>query len=374
LLCLWASPVDADSLYLASAPNPKKADSPSGIFRVEFNVSDGSFGQPQQVLSISSPSFFNFHPEKLDQLFVVHTTAGQPTETVSIIHCPEAGLATIQSQLPTLGKSSCHIAVSPKHSLAFWVNYNSKNIAAALFSTDLKWLEDSTLALEHQGSSINPKRQLEPHPHSVNLSKDERFAFVCDLGTDEIISYSIDSTQKPIFTKASSWKSTVLGSGPRHLAVHPTLPITVCNHEITLEVSLLSFNPLSGELTELDRKPTIDDIAPSDVIYSTSEVLWHPSLPVFYVANRGHNSISTFAFNPDTKKIQRLQVIKIQSDIPRNFGLHHSGQWLIVGGQKNDLIESLKIDPKLGTLTLTPHQLALANPMCIRFKPVKKTS
>ena len=38
--------------------------------------------------------------------------------------------------------------------------------------------------VQHEGSSVNPKRQRGPHAHSINVSADDRFAFVADLGID----------------------------------------------------------------------------------------------------------------------------------------------------------------------------------------------
>jgi len=44
----------------------------------------------------------------------------------------------------------------------------------------------------HEGSSIKPDRQSEPHPHSSAFSESNDVLFVADLGTDIIYYYDIN--------------------------------------------------------------------------------------------------------------------------------------------------------------------------------------
>ena len=52
---------------------------------------------------------------------------------------------------------------------------------------------ERTSFIPHQGPiGPNAKRQEKPHPHSVTISPDNRFAFVADLGLDRVLAYKLD--------------------------------------------------------------------------------------------------------------------------------------------------------------------------------------
>src|SRR5438093_895520 len=46
---------------------------------------------------------------------------------------------------------------------------------------------------QHAGKSVNPSRQEGPHAHSTNVSPDNRFAVVADLGCDKLFVYELDA-------------------------------------------------------------------------------------------------------------------------------------------------------------------------------------
>jgi len=70
------------------------------------------------------------------------------------------------------------------------------------------------------GSSVNPRRQTCAHPHSVWLDAQEKFLYLCDLGTDEILRWPLGETGALITEKRQSL-SVPGGYGPRHLVLSP---------------------------------------------------------------------------------------------------------------------------------------------------------
>ncbi len=51
--------------------------------------------------------------------------------------------------------------------------------------------------MQHTGSSVDQRRQEEPHAHSINLDKANRYAFVADLGLDQVLVYRYDGKLTP---------------------------------------------------------------------------------------------------------------------------------------------------------------------------------
>ena len=61
------------------------------------------------------------------------------------------------------------------------VHYGSGSVAAFALKDDGS-LGERTAFVQHKGSGPNKRRQDNAHAHSVNLSKNEQFAVVADLG------------------------------------------------------------------------------------------------------------------------------------------------------------------------------------------------
>ena len=55
-----------------------------------------------------------------------------------------------------------------------------------------------------------------PHAHSVTLSPDNRFAYVCDLGLDRVMIYALDPAKAEISPANPPFGTAPAGAGPRH--------------------------------------------------------------------------------------------------------------------------------------------------------------
>ncbi|NDB78086.1 MAG: hypothetical protein EB141_20990, partial [Verrucomicrobia bacterium] len=73
----------------------------------------------------------------------------------------------------------------------------------------------------HEGKSVT-KRQSQPNAHSVNVSPDNRFAFVADLGLDKVLIYKLDPAKGTLTPNDPPFAAVAPGSGPRHFAFHPS--------------------------------------------------------------------------------------------------------------------------------------------------------
>jgi len=117
------------------------------------------------------------------------------------------------------GAGPCHVALDKTGKWLFVANYNSGSVAAFPVHED-GTLGEASAFVQHSGSSVNPERQAGPHAHSVNISPDNRFVLVADLGLDQVLTYRIDAAKglpppQPLLAKLSP------GSGPRHMAFAP---------------------------------------------------------------------------------------------------------------------------------------------------------
>jgi 6-phosphogluconolactonase len=156
------------------------------------------------------------------------------------------------------------------------------------------------------------------------------------------------------------------GAGPRHIAFHPTLPLAFVANELDSTVATLRFDADRGALTLVDTRSTVPDgwsgtNYPADIHVASSG-------RTLYVSNRGHNSLAVFSVAESTGALALEQVVSTDGDWPRNFSLDPTGRWLLVANQRSDSIVVFGRDEASGRLTPTRQRIALASPVCLRFR------
>ncbi len=208
------------------------------------------------------------------------------------------------AQRPTLlfdessgGAQPCHLAVAPDGRLLVAVNYDSAVITAWPLRTD-GGLAGAPVLRQLVGDGPDPDRQAQAHPHQVVFGPG--YVIVVDLGADLIRLFAADAQLPPL-----GEVPTPPGSGPRHLVVLADGRVAVAA-ELSAEILLGRLDPQDpdwarhpsghpsghpcGHPTEHPGHP-----GERDVRTYPSEIVRHPSLPLVYLANRGRDTIATFA-------------------------------------------------------------------------------
>lgn len=335
-----------------------------GIYQTRFWESDGEcHTDPHLGVELENPSFLTFHPRK-GCLYAVSEVAdfqgGGMITSFAVVS--EAGELKETGRQPTGGAGPCHVSVSPDGKVLGVANYRSGTVASFLVQDDGS-LSPPVSIIQHEGSSVNPKRQKEPHAHSINFSPDSRFAYAADLGTDTVYVYSVDSETGEM-TPASETKLSP-GSGPRHFAFRPDGEFAYVINELLLNVTAFSVNKESGALSSIQ---TISTLPPgTENVGSTAEVVCHPNGKFLYGSNRGHDSIVVYSIDEASGKLTYVENESIQGEVPRNFVLSPEGKWLLAAGQKSDSVAVFSVDEKTGALTFNGKRYNVPSPVCIRI-------
>jgi len=339
-----------------------------GIYVSKFNAATGELGKPELAGETGSPSFLAIHPSK-KFLYSVGEMAvpGQKGGGVTAfsIELPSGKLTKI-NQVSSVTGGPCHINLDSTGKMAIVANYGGGSTASYQVKDDGA-LDGPASHHQHTGSSVNPSRQKEPHAHSVNISPDNRFAFVCDLGTDKVNIYAIDPKSGRMTPHEPAFAKVPAGSGPRHLALHPNGKFVFVNNEITLTETVFAYNAEKGTLTEVETVSTIPEADRSQSGLSTAETRVHPNGKFVYVSNRGHDTIAVFECDPTTGKLKLIQNANVEGKTPRNFNLDPSGKWCIAAHQGSNSIALFKVDAETGKLTFTGTKHEVGGPCCVRF-------
>jgi 6-phosphogluconolactonase len=217
---------------------------------------------------------------------------------------------------------------------------------------------------------VNPDRQKEPHAHSANLAPGGRFAYVADLGMDRVLVYPFDPARGLSGPARSDSPRLAPGSGPRHLAVHPSGRTAYVINEMLSTITTFRVGGGGGTLEALQSVPTLP--AGFKGGSSTAEVVVHPSGRFVYGSNRGHDSLAIFAVDEGSGRLSPVGHEPTGGRTPRNFCIDPEGKTLWAANQSTDNIVVFKVDADTGRLARTGQELKVGSPVCVRFLKVKR--
>jgi len=335
-----------------------------GIYRSTLDTESGQLSDPVLVAEARNPSFLEIHPNG-KFLYAVSESGGAGSVSAYAIDGQTGGL-TLLNQQPSRGAGPCHVNIDHAGKNALVANYGSGSAAVIPIEPDGK-LAEPTGFVQHTGSSVNQRRQRGPHAHSINVSADDRFVFVADLGIDKVMIYKLDVETGTMVPNDPPFVQLKPGAGPRHFAFAPDGKHAYVINELHCTVTVFDYDPAAGTLTETQTVPAL----PSDFEGNSTcaEVRVHPTGRFLYGSNRGHDSIAVYRIDPAKGTLTFVEHEMADIKTPRNFNIDPTGAFCLVANQGSDSVVVFRIDPQTGALTPTKEKIAIGRPVCIRFLP-----
>jgi 6-phosphogluconolactonase len=337
-----------------------------GISLFRQDPSSGDLSPALAVTPTDNPSFLALHPSR-PLLYAVHETPpGEgPGPGVSAFAIdPATGHLSLLNRQPSHGTSPCYVSLDPAGQHVLVANYGDGTLAVFPVGQDGS-LGEATDVVQHRGSGSHPRRQQNPHAHSVQFDPGGRFVLACDLGIDRVLVYGLDPQTGRLTPNDPPSASTSPGGGPRHLAFHPDGRFVYVNDEITSALDVFAYDPQRGALDLLQNASTL----PPDFTAhnSTAQVKVHPSGRHVFVSNRGHDSIARFSIDATTGKVTPLGHVPTQGRTPRNFNLDPTGAFLYAANENGDSVVTFRVDAASGSLTPTGNVTRTPAPVCVLF-------
>lgn len=340
------------------------------IYVSSFDPETGELGTPRQAAQFGRPGFLALHPQG-EILYAVGREGEQGTgfRGEAAAYAIDLGTAALTelNRASTTGRGAAHVAVNQAATVLAAVNYGDGNTVTVALHPDGS-LGEAVADIQHSGSSVHPTRQGEPHPHSANFTPDGLFVIVPDLGTDELVKYSVDPQTAALERTPDPQVRMEPGSGPRHMTFHTNGRWTYVINELASTVAVMHYQAQTGLLEHVQTTSTLPEgyEGPAN---TTAEVLVHPNGQFLYGSNRGSNTIAVFAIDPDDGQLKALERVPTGGDWPRNFRLSPDGRFLLVANQRSDSVQVFSVNTGTGRLSPTGARVAVPNPMCVRFVP-----
>lgn len=327
-----------------------------GIERGSLNTTTGELKSLGLAAEAKNPSFLAVHPRGGFLYAAIEDSGG----AVGAFAIEKDGALRHLNNESSKGSGNCHVFVDPAGKNVLAANYGSGSVACLPIREDGS-VGPASSFIQHKGTSVDPKRQKGPHAHSVYIHGP--FAYACDLGTDDVFVYRFDPKQGTLTPNNPPSGKVPPGSGPRHLAFHPSAKFAYTCNEMTSAVTAFAHDSAKGTLTPLQTVSTLQDKKTGN---STAEIFCHPQGRFLYVSNRGDDTIAVFAIGKDGN-VKLIQNAPTGVKVPRGFAISPDGGWLVVAGQNSNDLTSHKVDPATGKLTASGKLENIGAPVCVVF-------
>lgn len=352
-----------------------------GIYVSRFDAASGTLSAAELAAVARNPSFLALHPS-LPVLYAVSEAPGPDGTPAGAITAfaidGTTGRLTEMNHQSSGGSGPCHLSVDRNGKAVVAANYGGGSSICLGLEADgrLRPVVTGTPggfiqhAYHRSGEAgMNPARQEKPHGHSADIAADGRFAFVCDLGLDEVLIHALDTARATIAPHGSA--KVKAGAGPRHFALHPDGRHAYCVNELDLTVTAFDFDPQAGTLTVLESLSTLPAGVTDRAGFSCAEIAVHPGGKFVYASNRGHDTVAVFGIDGTTGRLDFRGAVPIEGKTPRHFAIAPDGAFLLAEGQNSNTVSVFAIDPATGMLRFTGRTIAVGSPVSAVFRPMK---
>src|SRR5690554_124043 len=333
-----------------------------GINLVKFDPLQERLEVLAVASDIENPSFV-ISNKKENLVFATEETGGDQGGKVTSYRLDKSTFTLERiGSVYTKGDSPCHLSLDPSENFLIVSNYSGGNLTA--IPVDEKgMLSQDVHVIQHEGKSINPRRQQALHVHSAVFHPQEKKVFVANLGTDKVMAYDFDqNSSNPLVPSEKGSFDVAAGSGPRHMAFNKEGDRIYVIHELTGEIGIYGYE--NSELSHLETHTLIPEDFSGDV--GAAEVRISPDGNFLYASNRGEvNNITVFQI--EEAGLSKIQDMPSQGIAPRNFAITPDGKYLLCGNQNSDEIVVFNRNQRNGHLEPTSISLSVKKPVYFYF-------
>jgi len=334
-----------------------------GIYRTVLDLATGTASAPVLAGEAKNPSFLALHPggRFLYAVSEVDDFGGAKSGAVLAFAVDAAtGDLKLFNQQPSQGGAPCHLVVDKTGKNVLVANYSGGNVALLRIAADGR-LEPPSVVRAHEGSGPNTARQQKPHAHGIYLDAAERFVFSPDLGADRVFVYRFDAAKGTLEPNGAA--ALEPGSGPRHLAFHPSGRFAYVINELTNTITRFAYDAGKGHLARIDNVSSLPQ--GFEGTSYTAEIEVSRDGRFLYGSNRGHDSLVVFRVNPTDGGLTLAGHVPVGGNWPRHFTIEPSGRALLAAHQRGGTVGFFKLDAQTGMPAPIGKTVAVDKPACL---------
>jgi 6-phosphogluconolactonase len=308
------------------------AEDDDHVSTFRLNSSTGELSLVARAKVGRHPSFLAFAPSG-KFVYVVNEFSH---ELAAFAVDPNQGELSFLNRVGSEGTEPAFVSVDATGQWVFVANYRTGPVAV------FRVLPDGSLGTRADTKTTGT------HPHAILLDRSNRFAFVPNLGSNDISQLRFDAREGKLFANEPATLSMLPGQEPRHLAFHPTGNFVYVIEESGSIVQSYALDSKKGTLTPLASVSSLPEGADGSG-NTGSDLHVSPSGRFLYGSNRGHDSIVIFAIE-EGGTLTLVGHESTRGKTPRSFGIDPKGAFLLAANKDSRSVAVFAIDPARGTL------------------------
>lgn len=346
-----------------------------------------------------SAGYMAFSPDNRF-LYAVHEVKGgtdtdkYSAELYAFSVDPVTGRLELIDNVPTNGVFANYVALDSTGKYAFVGNYGSEDTVVRAVRDEngdyrleriydegsvavFRICENGTIGgicdlVKHtdKPSRRYPRLQSSPHPHSVNISPDDKYVLVTDQGCDLLVLYRFNRINEKLERVFDHPIDN--GLGPRNSAFHPTRPYFFVLHELYPYISSFGIDQDTGKITEICTLPIVpreeikDDLKDFLSMAHPADIRIHPNGELLSVSVRGRDAIALYKIDVSTGRLRQLQLTYSGGNCPRTCSWDREGRHLFVGNQNSGRVKVMKFSEERSILEPSKAVAYVERPVCIK--------
>jgi 6-phosphogluconolactonase len=341
----WAAAMPFALRGLAAGQSPASGlrwvllgtDTGKGVYRAAWNAATGSLGRVELAVETARPAYMAKHPS-LPVVYAINSVSGEGAAVSSFTVDPTAGgplSLTPLNKVGSQGDGPCFVSVDPTGSMAFVANYAGGSFAAFRV-TNTGSLAQAIGVFKYTQATHGPvtDRQDAAHIHCATIAPGNRYVLACDLGDDVILVFPVgpgngDYVRVPIRVGARA------GSGPRHVAFHPSGRFVYCIHELDCTIDLYDWRMEQGQPAMRLRENSVVSTLSKGMStkgQTACEIVISDDGRFLYSCTRGEDTITVWTID-ESGYLSELQKLSSGGKVPRYIALDPTKKWLVCCNQ-----------------------------------------
>lgn len=333
-------------------------NSPSeGIYVYRFNNKNGSAKEVSHVKA-GNPSYLAI--TKNGQ-FVYGVDESANGKISSFAFDKKNGKLSLINTEKNNGSAPCYVELDKTGNWLFAGNYSSGDLTVHPVNKDGS-IGTMKQVIKHTGNGPDKSRQQTPHVHCTYISPNNKYLYVPDLGIDKVMIYPFNSATGRLDEANAFFAKAGAGGGPRHITFSNNGKFAYLIEEMSGTVAV--FSQQNGQLTKIQEANGLAENERKKA--AGADIHLSPDGKFLYVSQRSNNTLRVFKVGKNGK-IQYLAATSTAGEIPRNFSIDPSGNYLLVANQNSNSGVILKRNKATGLLTDTGNRIEVGKPVCLKW-------
>ena len=331
-----------------------------GFCIFDMNQKEGTFNLLSESDAGPNPSYFCISG-KSGLIYAANEVrnfnSGKGGGVTTLRYDSKTGTAEKIAGFPIPNGSPCFISLSPGKDYLFLANYSGSSVTVVkLDENGIPEKISDSISFVGEDGKIS-------HPHMILSDPDGKRIYQTDLGLDQIVIYDFDASSGKLQQLKNGIVKLPTGSGPRHFVFNSGGTKMYVINELNSSLSVFNVDN-EGGLENLQTISTLrEDFKGKN---SSADVHLSKKGDFLYGSNRGENTIVTFRIGSDGL-LSLAGHTTCGGEVPRNFVIDPSGNYILVGNQRSGNITVFRINEKTGVPIEPGIDIKIKSPACLKF-------